>query len=625
MASHTNCALTLDESPSHTSAASPTTPQQDATASTVNVQIARDRWGRDIEFLFSCIALSVGLGNVWRFPVIALENGGGAFVIPYLVVLICVGRPVYYLEMLVGQFSSRGAIRVFDFSPLFRGIGYGQVLATGFVTTYYASIMGITLRYFFASLTTDELPWNKCKPSWNDSQVICIDSRLKNTFGGLSSDSRRPITSAELYFTNEILKEKDSIEDGIGWPDMILLGCLALSWTVVCLTLIRGVKSSGKASYVLAIFPYIVLGILLVRAVTLPGSTDGILFFITPQWEQLLEPKVWYSAVTQVFFSLTVCFGNIIMYASYNRFNLKISRDVNIITTIDTATSLLAGFVIFGILGNLAHEIGTDDIRSVVRGGAGLAFISYPDALSKFTFAPQVFSALFFLMLFALGIGSNVGMTSCIMTVIRDKFPTLHHWKVVLGIGLVGLCLGSIFLTPGGQYILNLVDFFGASFIALVLAILELVSIAWVYGVKRLCKDVEFMLHIRIGWYWRLCWGFITPIMMACILIYTIVKLEPLTYRDQTYPTAAYAAGWILSTLGLMQFPLWALYAIKKQKVQGVWNKLHSALQPKANWGPLDENLLREYQSYTAKHMRESEPHWRQMNFFEKIRDKIFN
>ncbi|XP_059608195.1 sodium-dependent nutrient amino acid transporter 1-like [Phlebotomus argentipes] len=441
MQSHTNCAFSVDEVPS---GAPEEAPPPRASPS----QTPRDRWSRDIEFLLSCIALSVGLGNVWRFPVTALENGGGAFVIPYLIVLVFVGRPVYYLEMLLGQFSSRGAVRVFDFAPAFRGIGYGQVLSTGFVTIYYASVMGLTLRYFFAALTTDELPWNKCRPEWNDSSTICVDSSLSNTFGRAIQDDQRPITSAELYFSKEILKEKDSIEDGIGYPDAILMGCLALSWTVVCLTLIRGVKSSGKASYFLAIFPYIVLTILLVRAVTLPGAKDGILFFITPQWDQLLEPKVWYAAVTQVFFSLTICFGNIIMYASYNRFDQNIYRDVNIITTIDTATSMLAGFVIFGILGNLAHEIGTQDIQSVVRGGAGLAFISYPDALSKFTFAPQFFSALFFLMLFALGIGSNVGMTSCVMTVLRDRFPSLPHWQVVLGIGFVGLLLGSIFVTP---------------------------------------------------------------------------------------------------------------------------------------------------------------------------------
>lgn len=82
----------------------------------------RDSWGKDIEFLMSCIALSVGLGNVWRFPFTALDNGGGAFLIPYLIVLLLVGKPVYYLEMLLGQFSSRSSIKVFDLSPAMRGL-----------------------------------------------------------------------------------------------------------------------------------------------------------------------------------------------------------------------------------------------------------------------------------------------------------------------------------------------------------------------------------------------------------------------------------------------------------------------------------------------------------------------
>lgn len=84
--------------------------------------VKRDRWSKDIEFLMSCIALSVGLGNIWRFPFTALENGGGAFVIPYIIVLILIGKPIYYLEMIIGQFSSRGSVKVFDFSPILRGL-----------------------------------------------------------------------------------------------------------------------------------------------------------------------------------------------------------------------------------------------------------------------------------------------------------------------------------------------------------------------------------------------------------------------------------------------------------------------------------------------------------------------
>lgn len=159
---------------------------------------------------------------------------------------------------------------------------------------------------------------------------------------------------------------------------------------MVFLILVKGVRSAGKASYFLAIFPYLVMLILLTRALTLPGAYNGIVYFLKPQWDQILNPKVWYAAVTQVFYSLSICFGNIIMYSSYNKFGHNVHRDASIVTTLDTFTSLLAGCTIFGILGHLAHEIGTDDIATVVKGGTGLAFISYPEAIAKFTFLPQV-------------------------------------------------------------------------------------------------------------------------------------------------------------------------------------------------------------------------------------------
>lgn len=87
----------------------------------IPTKVKRETWSNDWEFLMSCISLSVGLGNVWRFPFTALENGGGAFIIPYLIVLVLVGKPVYYLEMLMGQFSSRSSVQIFDFSPAMRG------------------------------------------------------------------------------------------------------------------------------------------------------------------------------------------------------------------------------------------------------------------------------------------------------------------------------------------------------------------------------------------------------------------------------------------------------------------------------------------------------------------------
>uniref|UniRef100_A0A8D8P6H6 Transporter n=2 Tax=Culex pipiens TaxID=7175 RepID=A0A8D8P6H6_CULPI len=570
----------------------------------------RDQWGKGIEFLMSCIAMSVGLGNVWRFPFIALENGGGAFVIPYIIVLLLVGKPVYYMEMIIGQFSSRGSVKVYDCVPALRGIGYGQVLSIAIVSTYYASLMATTLKYLFESFQKI-LPWATCDERWAG---FCIPSggvdasaaggdALNSTItaAALSASNATSAvmsSSAELYYRRVVLKELDNIDDGIGLPDWQLTLFLCLSWSIVLLVLIRGVKSAGKASYFLALFPYLVITILLVRACTLPGAVNGIIYFLKPQWDKILDPKVWYAAVTQCFFSLSICFGNIIMYSSYNKFRHNVHRDATIVTTIDTFTSLLAGCTIFGILGHLAHVVGSDDVGSVVKPGAGLAFISYPEAIAKFDVVPQAFSVLFFLMLFVLGIGSNVAMTSCVMTVIRDQFPKVKNWQAATVIAICGVALGCIYVTPGGQYILTLVDHFGASFIALVLAIAELIAIGWIYGVDRLCKDVEFMLGHRPNLYWRLCWRWVTPLLMTAILIYNLVTLQPLTYQGYVYPTIAYDLGWCIAALGLLQLPIWGIYAIYKQEGKTLSEKVMNAFRPTRNWGPIDPTLNQEYKKF---------------------------
>lgn len=235
--------------------------------------------------------------------------------------------------------------------------------------------------------------------------------------------------------------------DGIGAPIWNLIGFVVLSWTFVFFILLKGVKSIGKASYVLAIFPYVVLTILLIRALTLPGSFNGIKYLFTPQWDKVLEPQVWYAAVTQVFFSLNIFFGAIFMYSSFNKFTHNVYRDANIVTTLDAFTSLLAGCCIFGIIGHHAHELGVEDISSVVKQGPGLAFISYPDAISKITFAPQVFSVLFFIMLYLLGVGSILAMASTATTIIKDHFKKIKHWQAALLFAVFGAISGSIYLT----------------------------------------------------------------------------------------------------------------------------------------------------------------------------------
>ncbi|XP_068148103.1 sodium-dependent nutrient amino acid transporter 1 [Drosophila tropicalis] len=587
-------------------------------------QKPRDNWGSSLEFLMSCIALSVGLGNVWRFPFTALENGGGAFLVPYLVVLFLVGKPIYYMEMLLGQFSSRGVVGVFDFSPLMRGVGYAQLFALGVLATYYASVMALTLRYFFDSFAI-ELPWSYCRPEWLSEGCVNASSSVD----ALSDLAKEPsnitlTTSTKFYLERMVLNETKSLDNGIGYPNGNLALMLAISWLTVTLVIIRGVKSSGKASYVLALFPYVIMFVLLIRALTLPGAMDGVIYFLTPQWNKILEPNVWYNAVTQVFFSLAVCFGVIIMYSSYNRFNHNIYRDANIVTTLDTFTSMLSGIIIFGILGNLAHESGAKDIKSMVQTispGPGLAFISYPEAIAKFKWMPQIFSLLFFAMLFMLGVGSNVGMVSCIMSVIKDKFVNAKIWLIVVGLSLIGYSVGLIYTTPGGQYLLTLIDCHAVTFVSLVSAIFELIAVGWVYGTKRLCEDAEFMLNIKTSYYYRICWSIVTPLVMIVIFVYNLYSMPTLKYHDQEFSAVYRVIGWCITAVILGQLIYWACYANYKQSKGSLLTRLRESAKPLADWGPLDSKKLIDYQMY-RRNRKDLAP--RPNGIWQKITDRIF-
>lgn len=131
----------------------------------------RGRWTNQHEFLLALISMSVGMGNFYRFPFIAYQNGGGAFLIPYLIVVTLVGRPVYLMELAIGQFTSYGQVKMWDVLPLFRGVGYGTAFASFTVVSFFSAIMGQMIYYLFLSCSR-KLPWTYCNPSWA-GKTIC--------------------------------------------------------------------------------------------------------------------------------------------------------------------------------------------------------------------------------------------------------------------------------------------------------------------------------------------------------------------------------------------------------------------------------------------------------------------
>jgi len=589
----------------------------------------RQQWDSPLEFLLSCISMSVGLGNVWRFPFTAYENGGGSFLIPYILVLFFVGRPLYLLELGLGQFSSSGSVRVWDMVPAFGGVGYGQVVATGCVTTYYCSLIGLSI-YYLGMSCYPTLPWTLCSDALGDPEQICIPSggnksEYVSCFGSNETELNSTvcvkatanvenitkmttnvsiISSAEQFFRFSVLKEKSDISDGLGLPDPPLAGCLAVCWLLIYLSLRKGVSSSGKVAYFTAIFPYVVMLIMLVRGLTLPGAEKGLKFFFTPQWEKLGSLKVWYAAVTQSFFSLSVGFGTLTTYSSYNKFRHNTNRDALIISFADTATSLLAGTIIFSILGHLAHELDLD-VKDVVKSGGGLAFVSYPEVLAKFTFAPQLFTVLFFLMLITLGLGSAIGLFSAVTTTICDSFPDTNRKSIIKACCAVGLAIGMFYITPGGQIMLDMVDYYGGTLLILVLASLEVIAINWIYGTNVLTRDLNFMLGTNLSIYWRFCWGILCPVLLPLLFFYVLFTQAGVP----NIPPIAQVFGWIIAVLGMLIVPLHFVFSIIAdeegeffQRVTATFKsgllgqKIRDLFVPNSAWGPTSIEERRNWQ-----------------------------
>ncbi|KAH9515558.1 hypothetical protein Btru_011395 [Bulinus truncatus] len=592
----------------------------------VNEEVEREEWGNKAEFVLSCIGLSVGLGNVWRFPYLCYVNGGAAFLIAYIILQLLIGKPMYFMELVMGQYSGSGPTKVWRMNPAAKGVGVSMCLISLIVSIYYNIIMSYTLYFFFASMQ-ETLPWTKCSEEWirdyncvtkyEPSPPPCTLNMTHNemlgkclcTGNSTIDNSSLPVnmtcspnvpgtSSAELYFYKEVIQRSSGVDpDKMGAPLYRIVLCLILSWIVVVFCLIKGIKSSGKVVYFTATFPYVILIILLIRGSLLDGAKEGVEFFIIPEWSKLADLQVWIAAAGQMFFSLSVSFGGIIMFGSYNKFTNKVYSDSLLISFTDMITSIIAGFVVFTTFGGMAKATGRQ-VSEVAKGGYGMAFIVYPEALSGLP-PSQLWSVLFFLMLFTLGLDSEFGLLETVITCIQDEFPKLKKYKTYLCIGLSCACfLMALPCTcPGGDYVVTIMDHYGADFSVLIVACCEVISVMWVYGVMKFMKDIEYMLGSRPhGWpYWVFCWTITSPLLIGLMFLYRMVRYKPPTYSDGTpFPHFAQSIGWTLLTLVLCPIPIGLIWrsvlSFLDPTVTTFRKRLSFMFSPTPDWGPNDKS-----------------------------------
>ncbi|XP_067362153.1 sodium- and chloride-dependent neutral and basic amino acid transporter B(0+) [Channa argus] len=562
----------------------------------------RGNWATKSEYILSTIGYAVGLGNIWRFPYLAYKNGGGAFLIPYFVMLVVTGIPLFFLESAFGQFCSQGPINVWSAVPILQGVGVAMVMVTLIVSIYYNVIIAYSLYYMFASFQSP-LPWSGCfswadsncsstpKVSCNVSGVLVTNWTQENSTCPSSDMVSVPLQSPSEQYWDRVALQRSSGLNETGPVVWHLALCLLLSSTLVAAALIRGIKSSGKVVYFTATFPYVVIVILLIRGVTLEGARDGIEFYIGAQSNltKLTEAQVWKDAATQTFYSLSIGWGGVMTLASYNNFHNNVFKDSFIVTLTNAGTSVLAGFAIFSILGHMA-QVYKMPVSEIVKEGFGLAFIAYPDALSKLPISP-LWSILFFFMLLTVGLDSQFAGIEVITTCLLDAFPKVFKSKrafLTVTTCAILYLLGLPCITQAGIYWVTLIDQFVASWVLLVLALLEIIGVCYIYGGNRFIKDIEMMLgkkSFTFWLWWRTCWFFISPCLIVVILVWSLMTFTPPSYGEVQFPIWGLALGWCMVVFILLCIPVVAVYRMTKAE-GSPWKRFKSLCSPSEEWHP---------------------------------------
>ncbi|PSK70201.1 sodium-dependent transporter [Streptomyces sp. CS149] len=464
----------------------------------------REQWATRAGFLFAAIGSAVGLGNIWRFPAIAYDNGGGAFLLPYLIALLTAGIPLLIMEYAVGRkyrLSPPAALR--RMARPAEAIGWWQVAISFVIATYYAVIIAWAVRYVGFSVGQQ----------WGDDPEAFL-------FGDFL---RAPDTPGFL----------DGFVPGVFWP-------LVFVWVVVLGILAFGIRRGiERANKVFIPLLFVLFAALVVRALTLDGAVTGLDALFTPDWSELGNGSVWVAAYGQIFFSLSIGFGIMVTYASYLGRRADLTGSAMVAGFANSSFEILAGIGVFATLGYLATASGVG-VDEVAGAGIGLAFVAFPAVISEMPFG-GLFGILFFSSLVIAGLSSLISIVQVVVSAVQDR-TGMRRRNAVLGVGgLVALVSLVLFPTESGIYLLDASDHFINQYGIALAALVGLIVIVWVLRqLPGLQQNADATSAVRLGHWWRICLGVITPVVLGWMMVDSLR-----TEFQENYE--GYSTGFLLS------------------------------------------------------------------------------
>ncbi|KLU10564.1 sodium-dependent transporter [Kocuria sp. SM24M-10] len=466
----------------------------------------REAFSSRTVFILAAIGSAVGLGNIWRFPYIAYENGGGAFLIPYLVALLTAGLPLLMLEYGVGhRFRASAPLAFRRLHPKTEWIGWWQMGISFVIAVYYAVILGYAMLYTIFSFSK----------AWGDDPAA--------------------------YFLTDVLQSSEQITVGFDFVPTVLIAT-AIAWAALLVVLLLGVqKGIGRVNLVL--IPLLVLMFLsiVIIALTLPGATDGLNAFFTPNWAALADSSVWVAAYGQIFFSLSVGFGIMITYSSYLKPKTDLTSSGLVVGFGNSSFELLAGIGVFAALGFMAGAAGTS-VDEVATSGIGLAFIAFPTIISQAPFGTLI-GVLFFATLTFAGFTSLVSIVEVVVAAAQDKLGLRRRSAVLLVVLPMALISLALFTTTTGLNLLDVTDNFVNQFGIVAAALVSVMLLTAGFSALPTLRDhLNSVSSFKLGRAWMVVVGGVTPIVLGYILINTLTTTLAEGYGDMP--------AWFVNTFG---------------------------------------------------------------------------
>ena len=454
---------------------------------------SRQQWGSKVGFLLSAIGSAVGLGNIWRFPYVLYNFGGGAFLIPYFVAIFTAAIPLLVLEYTIGcKFRGTSPLAWARVRKGFEWIGWLPAFIAGCILFYYSSILSWALNYFRFSFTK----------AWGDDP--------------------------NGFFFGHFLKLSDGpMQIGsINVP--ILIGLIiiwVLSYLVCSMHINKGLERANK---ILLPVMIVIMFIFVIRGVMLPGAAAGLNALFTPDFEKMKDPQVWLAAYGHVFFSTSLAMGIMVTYSSYLPKDSELTNSACVAGLSNSAFEFTVAIGVFAILGFMATSQNVP-VNEVVSSGVGLAFIAFPAGLNTMGEAGFFLGTIFFACLVFAGYSSFVSLLEAFIAPMSEKFGGSRK-KTYAIMCIIGFAISTIFATGAGLYILDIADYFLNNFGLIVVGISEAVAVGWIVKttfIRDLANENSFF---KFGKWWEICIKFAIPAILIVSIGMTMYKVATTGY-----------------------------------------------------------------------------------------------